>query len=416
MAHGIHRLTAREIERARKSGRTVCDGAGLYLEKGRRWIYRYKFRGEKHWLGLGSIELVDPAQARELHLAARKIKHTGTDPLAHKRAARAQAALDAARTLSFDECVGAYVAAHGAAWKNEKHRAQWSSTLKTYASPTIGKLPVQSIDVGLIVRTLEPIWTSKSETASRLRGRIQSVLAWATVRGYRNGPNPAEWRNNLSHLLPAKSAVREVQHFATLPYDQLPGFMAQLRQQQGVAARALEFTVLCAVRTADVIGANRADAPPMLWSHVDLRNRLWTIPKTKTGVEHRVPLSDAAIAVLEQKRPLRDASDIVFPGLKRGKPLSNGAMLRVLDRMKCGDNLTVHGLARASFKTWASERTNFDRTIVEACLSHVISDDLERAYRRGDFLDKRRRLMSAWGEYCSKPPVQAPAVVALRAK
>jgi integrase len=287
--------------------------------------------------------------------------------------------------MTFDDCVRAYLEAHRSGWRNPKHRQQWQNTLKTYASPVIGKLPVQAIDVALVLRVLERerLWTRLPETASRVRGRIESVLAWATVRGYRSGPNPAEWRNNLDHLLPAKSKVREVRHFPTLPYDQLPGFTAQLRRQQGVAARALEFVILTATRTGDVIGQGRDDAPPLKWQHVDLTNRLWTI----------------------------------FPGLKRGKPLSNGAMLRVLDRMKCGDNLTVHGLARASFKTWASERTNFDRTIIEACLSHVISDDLERAYRRGDFLDKRRHLMNAWGEYCSKPPAQAaPAVVALRAK
>jgi integrase len=420
MAHGIHRLTQRQIERAASAGRTVCDGGGLYLQDGKSWIYRYKLRSGRrsHYLGLGPLALVDLGAARELALAARKLRHAGIDPIEHRKRECAEAALAAAKSMTFDDCVRAYLEAHCFGWRNPKHRQQWQNTLKTYASPVIGKLPVQAIDVALVLRVLERerLWTRLPETASRVRGRIESVLAWATVRGYRSGPNPAEWRNNLDHLLPAKSKVREVRHFPTLPYDQLPGFTAQLRRQQGVAARALEFVILTATRTGDVIGQGRDDAPPLKWQHVDLTNRLWTIPKTKSGAAHRVPLSPQAIAVLEQMQPLRDASGIVFPGLKRGKPLSNGAMLRVLDRMKCGDNLTVHGLARASFKTWASERTNFDRMIIEACLSHVISDDLERAYRRGDFLDKRRRLMNAWGEYCSKPPAQAaPAVVALRA-
>jgi integrase len=302
--------------------------------------------------------------------------------------------------LSFDACVEAYLNAHKAGWRNPKHRQQWENTLKTYASPVFGAFPVRNVDVGLIVRVLEPIWASKPETASRLRGRIESVLSWATIRGYRTGDNPARWRRHLDQLLPPRSKMRQVRHHPALAYTELPAFMAELRGCQGVAARALEFLILTAVRTGDVIGNNREDASPMRSEHVDLREQVWTIPKTKTNTEHRVPLSNAAIDVLKQSASDQQADGIVFPGIRRGEPLSNGSMLRVLDRMGHG-NLTVHGF-RATFKTWASERTNFPQEVVEAALAHAIHNKLEAAYRRGDFFEKRKRLMNAWGEFCTK--------------
>jgi len=321
---------------------------------------------------------------------------------------RAKVRAAAAKTITFDDAVGRYLEAHSAGWRNPKHRQQWGNTLATYAAPVIGKLSVDAVDTGLVMRVLEPIWQTKPETASRLRGRVESVLAWATVRGYRTGDNPARWKNHLDHLLPSRSKVRQVQHHAALPYAELPAFMAKLRQEDGIAARALEFLILTAVRSGDIFGQRRDDAPPLQWSHLDLEQAVWTIPRTKSGAEHRVPLSGTALAVLKQMAPHRDSSDVVFPGLRRGHALSNDAFLRLLDRM--GVDCTAHGF-RATFKTWAGERTGFAREIVEACLTHTISDELERAYRRGSFFDKRRRLMDQWAAFCLASPA---AVVPLR--
>ena len=403
MARGIHRLTQLQIRRAKKR-RWLCDGGGLYLQEGRAWIFRYKIAGRTRMMGLGPLALVDLTQARELALAARRQLYAGIDPLQSRAKVRAAAA----KTITFDDAVGRYLEAHSAGWRNPKHRQQWGNTLATYAAPVIGKLSVDAVDTGLVMRVLEPIWQTKPETASRLRGRVESVLAWATVRGYRTGDNPARWKNHLDHLLPSRSKVRQVQHHAALPYAELPAFMAKLREEDGIAARALEFLILTAVRSGDIFGQRRDDAPPLQWSHLDLEQAVWTIPRTKSGAEHRVPLSGTALAVLKQMAPHRDSSDVVFPGLRRGHALSNDAFLRLLDRM--GVDCTAHGF-RATFKTWAGERTGFAREIVEACLTHTISDELERAYRRGSFFDKRRRLMDQWAAFCLASPA---AVVPLR--
>jgi integrase len=405
MARGIHRLTALQVAKAARKGLTVADGGGLILQRGSSWIFRYCRRGKEHWLGLGPLELLDLSSARDAALAARKQLHTGTDPLA---ARRLQQAADAT-SMTFDEASAAYIEAHREGWKNPRHREQWASSLKADVSPVIGKLPVQAIDTAQVLRVLEPIWKAKAETASRLRGRIESILGWATARGHRSGENPARWKGHLDQLLVARDKVRGVQHHSALPYAALPAFMARLRQQNGTAARALEFVILTATRTGDITGqAGRDDAPPMLWEHVDVAAQLWTVPKTKNGAEHRVPLSDAACALLGR---MHGTSGIVFPGRKSGTPLDATAMLIMLKRM--GVDATVHGF-RATFKTWASEHTNYPHEIVEAALTHTISDALERAYRRSDFLEKRARLMRAWGDFCAGKTGSA-AVVPLRA-
>ena len=396
MARPIHKLTALGIARAKRDGR-YGDGGGLYLQVdggSKSWLFRYKQNGQTRYMGFGPLALVSAGEARAKALECRKLLHGGADPIAVRDSERAKQQLEAAKALTFDACVDAYLESHKAGWRNPKHRQQWKNTLKTYASPMLGKLPVGAIDVGLVMKVIEPIWANKPETASRLRGRIQSVLDWARIRGYRTGENPARWKGHLDHLLPGRNKVREVKHHAALPYNDLPAFMADLRTREGTAARALEFLILTGVRTGDVIGNNRDDAPPMQWQHVDLKAQLWTIPKTKTNTEHRVPLSGAAVGLLKNLPSDRQPTEIVFPGIKPGAPLSNGSMLRVLDRMGRGD-LTVHGF-RATFKTWASECTNFAREVVEAALAHAISDELEAAYRRGDFFEKRKRLMNAW--------------------
>ncbi len=254
----------------------------------------------------------------------------------------------------------------------------------------LGTLPVQAVDVGLVMKVLEPIWHAKPETASRLRGRIEAVLDWAAVRGYRKGENPARWRGHLDKLLPARSKVRQVAHHAALPYDKLADFIAALRNQQGVAARALEFLILTAARTGEVIGAR--------WDEVDLDERIWVVPgaRMKAHREHRVPLSVAAMAILGPMKDIRE-SDFVFPGGQKGGPLSNMAMLARLRRMHRGE-LTAHGF-RSTFRDWAAERTSFPGDVAEMALAHTVGDKVEAAYRRGDLFEKRRQLMEAWGAF-----------------
>ena len=259
----------------------------------------------------------------------------------------------------------------------------------------IGELPLHLIDTTLVMKVIEPIWSEKPETANRLRGRIETVLDWATVRGYRRGENPARWRGHLDMLLPSRSKVRKTQHHSALAYAELPAFLVKLREQDGVGARALEFTILTAARTGETIGAKRGE--------IDAKNKLWTVPaeRVKAGKEHRVPLSDRALKVIEDVGTGADDKDgFVFPGRSPGEPLSNMAMLKLLQRMgRAGP--TVHGF-RSTFRDWGAERTNFPNEIVEMALAHVVDDKTEAAYRRGDLLEKRRRLMDAWASYCGK--------------
>ena len=302
------------------------------------------------------------------------------------------------QTLTFKEASASYIASHKAGWRNGKHASQWENTLAAYAEPVLGALSIQAIDTGLVLKVLEPIWSAKPETASRVRGRIEAVLDWAEVRGLRRGENPARWRGHLDNLLPATAKVRRVEHHAALPYAELPGFIAKLRAQEGVAARALEFTILTAARTGDTIGA--------LWDEVNTPDKVWIVPaeRMKAGKEHRVPLSPRALAILKDEQEVR-TSDYVFPGGKAGKPLSNMAMTEVLRRMGRGD-ITVHGF-RSTFRDWAAERTNFPSEVVEMALAHAVGDKVEAAYRRGDLFEKRRRLMAEWASYCNTPAASA---------
>jgi integrase len=313
-----------------------------------------------------------------------------------RKAKRAEERLTAATATTFEQCAERYIAAHRSGWRNPKHAAQWPSTLKTYAYPVFGSLPVQAVDTGLVMKVLEPIWHAKPETASRVRGRIEAVLDWATVRGYRKGENPARWRGHLDKLLPARGKVRKVEHHAALPYAEMGDFMAALREQEGIAARALEFLILTAARTSEVIGAR--------WQEFDLEGKLWIVSadRIKGGKEHRVPLSGAALTIIEAMKETRE-SEFVFPGGKAGKPLSNMAMLKALERMERTE-LTAHGF-RSSFRDWSAERTNYPREVAEMALAHTVGDKVEAAYRRGDLFRKRRQLMAAWARYCAGRPV-----------
>jgi len=341
-------------------------------------------------------------EARKRASERRLQRHDGIDPIEARRAERLKVRLEAAKTITFKECAEGYIKAHRAGWRNGKHASQWEATLATYAEPIIGKLSVQAIDTALVLKVLEPIWTEKPETAGRVRGRMESILDWAKVRGYRMGENPARWKGHLDHLLPARSKVQKVEHHAALPYAELPGFLVSLREQEGVAARALEFLLLTGARTGEVIGAR--------WNELDLLDKTWTLPaaRMKAGREHRVPLSFRALAILEKMQAHRHGDDgFVFPGGKAGRPLSNMAFLMLLRRMDRGD-LTAHGF-RATFKTWASERTGFQNEIVEATLAHVVGNKVEQAYQRGDMFEKRRRLMQQWATFCTTAPAQETA-------
>lgn len=405
MGRGWHRLSALQVSRAKKRG-LYADGGNLFLQVGptggKSWLFRYERDGRMRSMGLGPVHTVSLGEARDAAREARKLLYDGTDPIAYRDAKRAAKRLAEAKAMSFDECAAAYVSAHAAGWRNAKHAAQWTATLKTYASPVFGQLPVADVDTALVTKALDPIWRTKSETASRLRGRIESVLGWATVRGYRAGDNPARWRGHLDHLLPARAKVQKVAHHAALPFTEIATFVADLRKREGTAARALEFAILTAGRTSEVLGAR--------WDEIDLQARVWIIPgeRMKAAREHRVPLSEAALSVLERMQSVREG-DLVFPGQRRGKPLSNMVLLMLLRRMDRGD-LTAHGF-RSTFRDWAAERTPFPGEVAEAALAHTVSSKVEAAYRRGDLFEKRRRLMDAWATFCTTPAPTGASVV-----
>jgi integrase len=403
MARAIGRLTALKVEKTKEAG-MYADGGGLYLrvtpEGARNWVLRYMLDRRPRWMGLGPLALYGLADARARALDARRKRHEGIDPIEARRAERARQRLDAVKAITFGEVAATYIASHKAGWRNEKHAAQWETTLRTHAAP-IMSLPVQSIDTALVLKVLEPIWTTRPETASRLRGRIESVLDFAKVRDFRDGENPARWRGHLDKLLPARSKVREVKHHSALPYAELPAFLARLRDEEGIGARALEFAILTAARTGEVIGAR--------WNEIDLLDKVWTVPaaRMKAHREHRVPLSARALAIPTEMQAARhgDADDaFVFPGRKPGLPLSNMAFLMLLRRMG-RDDLTAHGF-RSSFRDWAGERTNFQNHVIEMALAHSIGDKVEQAYRRGDLFEKRRRLMQQWATFCTTAPAQ----------
>ena len=339
----------------------------------------------------GRVRDVSLAEARDAARDARRLRRTGVDPIHAKRERKAVAQLDAARMITFSQCAAAYMENHRSAWTNPKHAAQWESTLRNFAYPVFGNLPVAAIDTALVVRVLDPIWSKKSETAARLRGRIEAVLDFARVRGHREGENPARWKGHLNEALPAIRQVRKVKHHAALPYDEIGTFLADLRQREGGAAAALEFAILTAARTAEVIGAR--------WSEIDMKNGVWTIPgdRMKAGLEHRVPLSDQTLAVLRSMEAQK-VNDIVFSGQKRGRALSNMALLMMLRRMGRAD-ITAHGF-RSTFRDWAAECTTVAPEVAEAALAHVVGNKVEAAYRRTDLFEKRRLLMQQWGCYC----------------
>jgi integrase len=400
-ARKIHTLTATGVAKVRKAG-YYSDGGGLYLQVAptgaRTWIFRYsrqtpEGKTVRPEMGLGGLHALTLAQARDRAATCRNQVLSGLDPIAARNAGELSARLQNARTITFSQAAEQYIATQKAGWKSAKHADQWTNTIDTYCEKVFGRLAVADVSTGLVLRVLEPIWTTKSETASRLRGRIQSVLDWAKSKGYRAGDNPAAWKGHLDTILPAPSKVKAVKHFAALPFADMGTFMEALRARDGIAARALEFGILTAARSGEVRGAK--------WDEIDIQAKTWTVPaaRMKMKREHRVPLSDAAIKVLKSMEASTQG-DYVFPGAKEKKSLSDMTLTAVLKRME-RKTITVHGF-RSTFRDWAAERTNFAREVAEMALAHSIGDAVEAAYRRGDLFEKRRGMMQAWAAYCDQ--------------
>jgi integrase len=379
-------LTSTKATNLKKTGmHTDRDGLYLNITKtgAKSWIYRYQLNGKRREMGLGSFTAYSLAEAREIAAPYRKMQKQGIDPMNYRDSLSSRNVSN-----SFRSCAEAYIKSHESGWKNPKHIKQWASTLEQYAYPVIGDMAVDQIDTEHVMQVLTPIWNTKTETASRVRGRIENVLSWAIVQKYRQSPNPAIWRGHLSMLLPKRSKVQQVQHHPALPYKEIPKLMALLRAIDSVPARAMELTILTCTRTNETIQAT--------WGEIDFEEKLWIIPKDrmKAGREHRAPLSNQAISILEL---LPRLNDWVFPSTRTH--ISNNAMLLCLKNQLGFGNITVHGF-RSTFRDWAAEVSTYPREVAEAALAHVVSDKTEAAYQRGDLLEKRRQMIQEWSNYC----------------
>jgi integrase len=400
---GIHKLSAKTVQNEKRPGR-YGDGGGLWLQVaekgGKSWVLRYHWAGKEKVMGLGPVSTVSLAEAREKAMAARKLVAAGTDPLAEKRAQEAARAVAAARVMTLRDCAAAYIDSHSDSWRNAKHRKQWESTLATYAFPLIGDLPVADIDKGLVLRVLGPIWKDKTVTASRVRMRLEAVLAWATAAGYRHGDNPARWKGHLEQLLPAPRKVAPVKHHAALPFRDMPAFMADLRSREGSAARALEFLILTALRTNEVTGARPEE--------FDLDRRIWTVPaeRMKSKKVHRVALSERAVELVKSSA---GRGPFIFEGNRPGTKLGDRALDALTARMNWKGVTTVHGL-RSTFRDWGTEQTSYPDELLEMTLAHIVTDKTKAAYQRGDMLEKRFRLAEDWARYCSGPAITGDVV------
>jgi integrase len=389
------RITALGVAALKKPGLHHV-GDGLYLritpQGGRTWVFRYMHQRVAHSMGLGNGTLAD---ARAKASGARALLNNGQDPLAKAKADRLAKAADLAATTTFKQAATEFIDSNKSGWKNAKHAAQWTSTLETYVYPVFGNVSVADIDAPMVLKVLKPIWSTKTETARRVRGRIEAVLDWAKVHELRSGENPARWRGGLQHALPARPQASLIKHHPALPYGEIAEFMAALRAEGGTAARCLEFLIMTGTRTTEAIGAR--------WSEIDLPAATWTVPasRIKARREHRVPLSPVALALLKAQAKVRE-SDFVFVGKRQGRGLSNSAMAALLRRMK-RDDITIHGF-RSSFRDWCAEQTNYPREVAEMALAHAVSDRVEAAYMRSDMLEKRVQLMRDWATYLRAKP------------
>ena len=410
MAREIHRLTSLAISKKKRPG-AYADGGGLWLQVtetgSKSWSFRFMLNGRAREMGLGPLHTIPLADAREQARACRALRLDGVDPIEHRKLRRAENTLQMNYAKTFDECAVGYIEAQRPGWSNPKHADQWTNTLKTYASPVFGQLPVQAVETELIVQALNKIWTSKTETATRVRQRIEAVLDWATVSGFRKGDNPARWAGHLEHKLTNPAKLKNVENLPALPFAKIASFLTDLRKQDGTAARAMEFMILTAGRTGEVRGA--------VWSEIDLERNAWTISAERMKMKrvHRVPLCDRAMAILQNMQKVKaDDQPYVFPGGKAGKGMSDGALLALLKRMNRTD-ITPHGF-RSTFRDWASESTTYSHEVQEMALAHLIKNKAEAAYRRGDLFEKRRAMMADWERYCE---TAAPAkVVSIKKK
>lgn len=413
MGKRVDELSALQVRRLTRPGLHFVGGvAGLALQVSaagaRSWILRVQVAGRRRDAGLGSYPEVTLQAARDRAREARDAIRKGVDPAAEKRAARSALAAQREKTMTFKQCAEAYITAHRAGWKSQKHAQQWASTLSSYCFPIFGDLLVEDVGLVHVMAAIEPIWREKTETASRLRGRVECVLDWARGRGLRTGDNPAAWKGNLDAQLPRPSRVAKVVHHPALAVAEVGAFMVRLRQASGMGALALEFAILTAARSGEVRGA--------VLEEFDLHEKVWTVPpgRMKAGREHRVPLTSQALAVIERALELRNplASNIVFQG-QRGGMLSDMALLQVARRL--GVAAVPHGF-RSTFRDWASERTNYPREVAEMALAHSIGNAVEAAYRRGDLFNKRRALMSAWAEFLDRPERRGDVVPLRKSK
>lgn len=399
-AHKLTPLGVKNLKPGTKN-KWFPDGGNLYFSHkatgGQSWAFRYMLHGVDRWLGLGSYPEVSLAEARELAASNRKAIRAGIDIAGEKQTRAATAKVERANGVTFDWCADKYITAHQSKWKNPKSKQQWINTIATYASPIIGALDVARVDTRHVLQILEPIWYEKAETASRLRGRIESVLDWATVSKHRTGDNPALLKGHIDLLLPKRNKAATVRHHAALPFKDVAGFMTDLKTREGTAARACEFAILTAARSGEVRGAT--------WSEIDEEAGLWVIPAERMKMirEHRIPLSKEALAAI-RKMKLISSSGLIFPGAKEDKSLSDMSLTAVFRRMGRTD-LTMHGF-RSTFRDWAAEVSNHPAEMAELALAHAVSNKVEAAYRRGDMMEKRRGMMQDWADYCFKTPAQ----------
>lgn len=392
----LHKLNALKVSKETTPG-YYADGGGLYLQisasGSRSWIYRFSLARRAREMGLGPVSAISLAEARALAAQCRKLVSEGTDPIEARNSERERAMLEDADSLTFKKAATDYIANNRASWKNAKHAQQWTNTLTTYAYPVIGAVDVRNVDTSMIVRVLQPIWATKTETASRVRGRIESVIDYAKALGKRSGENPARWRGHLDKIFPAEGKVHKIRHHPALPYAQLPGFLRELRQRSGTSARALELTILTCARTTEVL-----DVQP---GEFQLNAKLWIVPaeRMKAKREHRVPLGERALALIQHAIAQPREGKYLFPGERKGRPLSNMAMLNLLERMGYPD-ITVHGF-RSTFRDWMADCTEYPDSLGDMALAHVIADKTDAAYRRGDMLERRRRMMEDWERFCN---------------
>ena len=405
MAKTIKKLTTLKVKNLKQPG-WYPDGMGLYLQVSKTcsksWVYRYESNGKERRKGLGSNTYTTLENARQKAQECRLLRKEGVDPIDYKKQQDAEKVLEQAKAITFKECALAYIESQKSSWRNRKHESQWRNTLETYAYPVIGDLSVQDVDIGHVLKILEPIWYEKTETASRVRQRIENVLDWAKVRKYRDGENPALWRGHLDKVLPARSKVQKIKHFEAMPYIEVPEYFRHLKKDS-LASKALAFTILTAARNGEARGTT--------WDEIDFNNNIWTVPESrmKANRTHRVPLSTEAVKVLKNVLSLK-TDDRVFPGLRKDQPISEAALLKLLKQDH--PKLTIHGF-RSSFRDWCAEQTNFPRELAESALAHTLTDRTEAAYQRGDYLEKRRELMESWASYLSEPRGK---VVSIRTK